>query len=278
MDSSKNFVTLGPAGTHSHAAALKYMQGEDLDPQDINFALTIYDALSQVKNDQAIQAIVPLENSIQGVVFETLDELYEQGLYVFDEFVAEIDHALCVASSAASLSDIKKVYSHPQALGQCRDFLRTKLPQAELIPTASTALGFEKVLSDEDKNAAAIGSVFAAEQLGLYVLQNRVQDVRDNQTRFAVVQKYPKKNNSKLLFSILALNPEADRPGLLLDILTVFKEENINLTQIESRPARTKFGAYIFFVQLDLQPHDQRIQYIKQALKNIKVKMQELTT
>lgn len=263
-------AALGPSGTYSHEAALTY------DAQtEVALADNISEVIRVVAEGQVKQGIIPIENSIQGVVAESLDGLFSSNLTIIDEVVLDINHVLCALEPPQQKDLIKVIYSHPQALGQCRQYLRREYPGAVLVPTVSTAAAMQKIADQKALNALAIGPKFAAKLYGLTVLEEGIQDAPGNQTRFVVFEKSPL--HAKTRFTQIVMMPKQDRPGLLRDILNVIQEHDVNMSQIESRPDRTKLGSYIFYVRLDITSDDTRLSAIIDQLNSINVKTRKLT-
>lgn len=271
--SQYDLVALGPAGTYSHEAAKKYAPKK----ASLFLADSIQQVISFVKKGEIKKGIVPIENSIHGVVVESLDTIYSQKIYIEDEIILDIHHVLCALERPQQKETIKVIYSHPQALGQCREYLAREYPNAIQIPTVSTAAAMQKIVDQKDLSALAIGPEFAAKLYNLPVLDRDIQDVSGNQTRFVVVSK-DSQSTSKLHFTQIVIVPKVDRPGLLYDILSIIKEEGVNMSQIESRPDRTKLGSYIFYVRLDAPSSDIRYKAIETKLKAINVGVRRLTT
>jgi prephenate dehydratase len=244
---------LGPAGTNSETAALAYL--------DRNLALegkllptpNIAGALQSVFLEKSDLAIVPIENSIEGSVRVTLDTLWElEPLNIQQALVLRISHALL--SVNPSLNEIKKVYSHPQALAQCQNWLRKYLPDVELIETNSTTEILHGL--QEENHAAAISAPRASQLYHLPILASHIGDYPDNCTQFWVVGRDKVKEGSiiSLAFSI------PDEAGALLKPIELFAKRGINLSRIESRPTRRSFGEYIFFIDLEGNTKDTTIQ------------------
>jgi prephenate dehydratase len=248
----------GPAGTFTEKAAF-LLQGETVAFDTIT---EVFDAVESGKVDVGV---VPIENSIEGSVGLTLDLLVHQySLKIKREIVLPISHHLLL-NPDADLEDIEVVYSHSQALSQCRKFLE-KMGVA-VSAVSSTAAAAELILGN--KNAAAIGTPRAAEIYGLKIAAENIQDHRNNTTRFVVVDQddYPPtgKDKTSVVFYLLK-----DRPGGLYDILGEFARAKVNLTKIESRPSKEKLGSYIFFVDLEGHRKDREIENV---LNNIKSKV-----
>jgi chorismate mutase/prephenate dehydratase len=247
---------LGPEGTFTHLAAMKKF-GEKAKYIPVK---TIDEVFREVEKKRVDYGVVPVENSIEGIVTHTLDVFLESDLKIISEISLEIHHYLL--SKENSLDKIKKIYSHPQAIAQCRNWIGENLPEAEIFETESTISAVKKVM--KEKNAAAIASEIASSMYNLNIIAERIEDFRENITRFLVIGSdfAEKTGNDKtsILFSI------KDRVGALHDILSYFKEENINLTKIESRPSKKKAWEYVFFV--DFIGHKDDIN-VKRALNNV---------
>jgi chorismate mutase/prephenate dehydratase len=244
---SPRVAYFGPAGTHTHAAALKAFP--DLVGVDVP---TIASVIEAVAGGEADFGVVPIENSTEGGVTSTLDALLESPVHVRGELVLDITQ--CLASKERSLSDIERVYSHPQGLAQCRRWLAVNLPRAELVPYASTSAAAQKAATEP--RSAAIGSALAAELYGLTVLAH-AHDSRDNATRFVILALEDAaptgRDKTSLVFSTL------HERGALRRALEVFDDENINLTRIESRPARNRRWEYVFFTDLEGHREDEPV-------------------
>jgi prephenate dehydratase len=238
---------LGPAGTYTESAALNY--AEILHEQGQSSTLHPYPSIGQTL--QAIAdghhdfAVVPVENSIEGGVTFTLDTLWQlDQLQIQQALVLPISHALL--SIAPDLSQIEKVYSHPQALSQCQEWLGKNLPHAQPIPTNSTTEAL-KYLKD-DRRIAAISSQRAAQLYDLPILVPLINDRPDNCTRFWVLSLRP---STKGTHSSLAISLLANQPGALVKALQIFAERGINLSRIESRPTKRSLGDYLFFMDIE---------------------------
>ena len=235
---------LGPPGTFSEQAARTY--DPSLDPRPTP---SITAATRAVVKGDADQAIVPIENSLEGSVTETLDLLiHELDLWISREVVLWIRHCL-VAPPDMTEDGVRRVYSHPQALAQCRDFLARELPHAEPIAAISTAHAVGAIMGRRD--AVAIAPRRAAEIHGATVLREGIADDSRNRTRFVVLgHKDAAPTGDDKTSIVLHL---ADRPGALAGALQCFARASINLTKIESRPAREALGVYVFL--LDFAGH-----------------------
>ena len=254
---------LGPTGTNSETAALAYSDWLTSSRQQQSTLCpypSIALALKSVTQGQVAQAVVPIENSIEGSVTVVLDTLWQsKNLQVHQELTIPIFHGLL--SYASSLEQIKTVYSHPQGLAQCQKWLENFLPQVQLIPTKSTTEGI-KFLQD-DLTAAAVSSPRAAELYQVPLLAPDIKDRPDNCTRFWIVssEKSDRGNYLSLAFSL----PE-NAPGALVKALKIFALKEINLSKIESRPSKRLLGEYIFFIDLEGNSHTPKI---KEALSEL---------
>lgn len=241
---------LGPAGTFSEEAALAFprARGAELVPQP-----TIADAIAAVADGGADEAIVPIENSIEGSVAQTLDTLADRDdVTIIAEQVLPVSHLL-VAAGPVAHADLRRVVSHPQPLGQCAHWLRAHVPAAELVAAASTADAVREVAAAPGRPWAAIGTRRAAELYGGTVLDEGIEDEAGNATRFVWIGPAgapPAAGAAKT--SLTFWGAGDDTPGWLVRCLDEFATRGVNLTKIESRPLRGRLGHYRFFVDLDL--------------------------
>ncbi len=237
-------ATLGPEGTFSHEAVIKYEKNAE-----ISFADTVRDVFESVANGKADCGVVPIENSIAGTVGQTLDCLMEFKLKIKGEEILPISHNLV---GFGEIKDIKTLYLHPQTHEQCELFIKKSLPKAEIIQTSSNGKSAELLAKSKDKTKSAIIPKIAVELYKLKIVQKDVQNNRFNVTRFFVIAKEDGKKTGYDRTSV-AIYPQIDRPGLLYEMLGEFAKRKINLTKIESRPSKGKLGDYIFYI--DFQGH-----------------------
>ena len=238
---------LGPTGTYSEAAALAYAATE-LTERD--FRLQPYPNITQTLQAIATGAvslgIVPAENSIEGGVTMTADTIWQLAapLQIQQAIVLPIHHALI--SIATDLDRIETVYSHPQALSQCQEWLQQHLPQAGRISENSTTAALQ-TLADRP-HAAAISSVRAARLYNLPVLAQPINDYPDNQTKCWVISLQPTTagNCTSVAFSL-----RSNAPGGLMTALGFFANRGLNLSRIESRPSKRSLGDYLFFIDIE---------------------------
>ena len=235
---------LGPPGTYSEEAALRY----DPEAQLLPF-VSISAVAAAIDTGMADEGVVPIENSLEGPVTETLDILIQNSrLSIRNEIVLPIEHLL-LARAETKPGDVKVISSIPQALAQCREFIERCFPRAALEAALSTAAAVEEVMSRED--AAAIGNRRAAELYGAEVLARGIQDRSTNLTRFVVLARedHPPTGDDKT--SLAFAFAVEDRPGLLVSALDEFSGRGINLSKIESRPSKERLGVYVFLTDLD---------------------------
>jgi prephenate dehydratase len=240
-------VTLGPAGTYSHRAA-----GAVADEGDIEFSESVTGIIEGIAEGTYDRGVVPVENSIEGSVTESLDAFAEYDVAVTQEIVTPIRHALL-----AQEEDFAVVASHAQALAQCRDFLEETSPDAKLEAVASTARGVAR--AREDARVAAIGHPATAEGGELTVLAEDIQDRTSNATRFLVVAPVAERTEAGSKSSFIVY-PNVDYPGLLLELLEPFAERDINLTRVESRPSGERLGDYVFHIDIAAGLYEERTQ------------------
>jgi chorismate mutase/prephenate dehydratase len=269
MNSKKTILFLGPEGTHSHEAALRrFGEGVRLLPCLSHF--DVFDRLCAPAARPRPQAVVPVENSSEGPVTQTLDLLSAHPeITILESFSMPVRHNLLARREVKRLADIRRVYSHPQALGQCRAALQALLPGVELLAESSTAAAARRAA--EEPGSAAVASAAAARLNGLAVLRKDIQDSAGNVTRFFVVGtggravlpeppgRRPRRGRPTVAGGPPApAAPETrslmylvvgNRPGALLHALAPFDAAGVNLTFIQSRPLPGRPWEYGFFVE-----------------------------
>ncbi|NEQ45444.1 MAG: prephenate dehydratase [Leptolyngbya sp. SIOISBB] len=256
---------LGPRGTFSEQAALAYQtwlqenQGQD---SSLMAYPSILQAIQAVDQEAATLAIVPVENSIEGSVAVTLDTLWQlASLQIQQALVLPIRHNLI--THAHRTEQIEAIYSHPQALGQCQQWITRHCPQAILVPTRSTAESLRHL--EDNATTAAIASTWAADLYQLPVLARTINDQPDNCTKFWILGKSPSTqgNHTSLAFSL-----PINAPGALLKPLEIFAQADINLSRIESRPTKRSLGEYLFFLDLEASLTAVHTQQTLQAIED----------
>ena len=249
---------LGPSGSYCEEA-LRIFAKEAGDFTPVEFA-TIFDALISVITGEINCAVVPIENSIEGSVNTTLDILAEnEKVKIMAEIVLQIKHNLLV-KKGTKRKEVERILSHPQALAQCGKYLRNHFPGVPTQDTPSTSEGAREVMNS-DLKWAAISNPRAAKVYGLDILEDGIQDGDSNMTRFVVVSLEESETTGADKTSIVFSTE--DRPGSLYRVLDIFNLWDINLTKIESRPAKNELGKYIFFV--DIEGHHSDLE-VKEAL------------
>jgi chorismate mutase/prephenate dehydratase len=250
---------LGPQGTYSHVAARTFFGYAPAYVEET----TIDGVFDAVRSGRAAYGVVPLENSTEGSVAGVLDALLEGGCMIRRELVLPISH--CLLSRAASVAEIARVYSHSQALAQCRRWLAQNLPQAQVVHTASTAMAVREALGDAA--GAAIGSVLASEIHGVPILRERIQDIAGNATRFVMIGAADARPTGRDR-TTLAFTIEGDRErGALRRTLEVLDEHGVNMTRIESRPSRDRAWHYVFVVDVEGHREDVAVGAALDALR-----------
>jgi prephenate dehydratase len=239
----------GEPGAYSEAAAIRFTDHADLLPCE-----SFDDVFTAVATGKATHGILPVENSIGGSIHRNYDLLLEHDLPIVGEVVLDITHNL-LALPGTTMEQVRKIYSHPQALAQCERFLRS-LPGVSVEATYDTA-GSAKLVKEKGlKDAAAIASERAAQVFGLEILKPEIQDFSDNITRFLVVSRTAdsdlQADKTTVVFSL------PNEPGSLFKALSVFALREIDLTKIESRPIRGRPWEYLFYVDLPVGRHDLR--------------------
>lgn len=247
---------LGPLATFTHLAAQRHFGSfAKIIPVD-----SIKDVFESVIEGTAEFGVVPIENSNEGVVSYTLDMFMDVDLKVSAEIMLEITHNLL--SRDGDIRKVKRIYSHPQAFAQCRQWLERNMPEVETVDTTSTAKAAE--LAAGDPEGAAIASDLASKMYDLKFIKRSIEDNKNNFTRFLVISdEYPPpsgKDKTSIMLSI------KDKPGALFEVLTPFYKEKINLTKIESRPSKRKAWEYIFFIDVEGHIEEKKL---REALKAI---------
>jgi prephenate dehydratase len=239
---------LGPSGTFAEEA-LRASAPQEVE--EVPFA-TVWETVMAVQDRAVDQAVVPIENSLEGSVTTTLDALAGEGsdVRIVAEVVRPITHCL-IARGGVTLEEVARVLSHPQALAQCARFLHDRLPQARTEVAASTAEAVRTAVASSEP-LAAIGTRLAAELYGGSVLAEGVEDRPDNLTRFVWLAPSgtpPHGTPDKTSVVFWGFNDES--PGALVAVLRELADRDVNLTKIESRPRRVQLGHYMFFADLE---------------------------
>ncbi len=249
---------MGPKASFSNLAALKKF-GASVAYLPCN---NISDVFLEVEKDNADYGVIPIENSIEGAISYTLDMLVDSDLKICSQILLDIEHNLLANGPK---KNIKRIYANAQIFGQCRIWLESNLPKADLIEVSSSTRAAQ--IASKERNSACIASILAAEEYGLRVIARGIEDSPHNITRFLVIGKYQAEptgsDKTSIMFSV------KDKVGALHDMLVPFKKYRINLTKIESRPSKRRAWDYFFFV--DLLGHVQTLK-IKKALNELEDK------
>ncbi|MFC7176462.1 prephenate dehydratase [Halosegnis marinus] len=237
-------LTLGPAGTYSHRATRAVAD-------EVEFTESVASIVAGVADGAYDRGVVPIENSIEGSVTESLDALADHEVAVVEEIVTPIRHALLAQSPSFDV-----VASHAQALAQCRGYLDAEHPDVQLEAVASTARGVER--AREDDTVAAIGHPDNAGD-DLRVLAEDIQDRTSNATRFVVLAPVSERSEAGGKSSFVVY-PNRNYPGLLLELLEPFADRDINLSRVESRPSGERLGDYVFHIDVEAGLYEDRTQ------------------
>ena len=242
---------LGPRGTHSEEAALRLNEILASD-RELVICAEIFEVLSAVDAGELDAGFVPVENSLEGSVNITLDTLARSNsLVIAREFIWTVHNHLAV-KAGVKFGDVKKVFSHSQPLSQCRKFLLKNFPNAEFVATTSTSRAAEIVAESKiSEGYAAMCTKRAGQLNNLEMLANEIQDNTSNRTRFFEVRRRKDFSATKGDKVFIICQIDGSRAGSLCEVLKEFAFRHVNMTRIESRPARTELGEYIFFFDLE---------------------------
>ena len=257
---------LGPAGTFSHSAVLAVF-GQDVKLLD---CATIDDVFNAVQKDQARYGVVPVENSTEGAVNNTLDCLVDTALHIVAEVVVPIEHHFMV-KPGTDTDGLKKVVSHKQSLAQCRNWLASNwplLPQEEVASNAQAAR-----IAAENDGVAAIAGKMAADAYGLEIACSAIQDQRNNSTRFLVMGKHDRSPSGRDKTSTLIYTE--NRPGALFRVLEPFEQHQVSLTRIETRPSKKEIWDYLFFIDFEGHVSDDPVKQVLSQLtgRTVEIKL-----
>lgn len=250
---------LGPKATFTHQACMRYfgLSAECVPEKDIA------DVFDDVERGKVDYGVVPIENTNEGVVSHTIDMFMTSDIKVCAEVMMEI--SLSLLNKTGRIGDIKNVYSHPNPIAQCREWLKDHIPDAHVFDVSSTAMAAQ--IASEDTANAAIASEVAASLYNLQVVERKIEDHTNNFTRFLVIgKKDPQKSGNDKTSIMFAIK---DVPGALYKMLAPFADRGINLTKIESRPQKGKAWEYIFFVDMDGHVSDSKV---SKAIKELETK------
>lgn len=269
LDTSRirKLLFLGPRGSYSDFAKNIFINAFKLNCVSTNLKSisSIIKALKDEDNEDIV-AVIPIENSIEGIVRETLDNLSllkKEGYKIIAETTMGVEHALL--GFAKSKSEIKVVRSHPQALAQCKRYLQDNFPDSLIEEATLSTSAAVRSLVAEEPEAAAIGSVECAEMYDVPVIERNINDEINNQTRFILLGKFmsPQTGYDKTSITFSTEN----KAGALNKILTILEQHNINMSYIDSRPSKKELGEYVFYIDFAGHILDEKIQ---KAFEDIK--------
>lgn len=266
----RKLLFLGPNGSYSDFAKNKFIDAFKLNCVSTNLK-SISSVIKALKdeNSEDIVAVIPIENSIEGIVRETLDNLSslkKEGIKILAETTFDIEHALV---GYGKISDIKVIRSHPQALAQCKQFIHANFPDTLTEEATLSTSAAVKSLSDKDKSVAAIGSVDCAKMYNIPIIKSDINDEENNKTRFILLGKFlaPQTGKDKTSITFSTEN----KAGALSKILTILDTYEINMSYIDSRPSKKELGEYVFYIDFEGHILDEKVQMafadIKQFVK-----------
>lgn len=266
-NSIENIYYLGPDGSNTHNAMLKFLELSSIRVNNKVAQKSIKSAIENLEKDSSSICILPIENSIEGIVRETIGnflDINDDEIQIQGEITLPIKHMLL--SKSKDKTTIRKIYSHPQALAQCSKFLYQQFPNAELKEVSSTSYAAQKVSTEDDNSIAAIANETCAQLFDLNILSNDINDEKDNKTRFYILGRGSVccENTGKTSIILSTKN----YPGALCDVLQIFSKHGLNLTYIDSRPSKRKLGEYLFFVEIDGLKTDENVKTAINELMN----------
>lgn len=274
LDTSRirKLLFLGPKGSYSDFAKNKFIDAFALNCVSTNLK-SISGVIKALKdeNSEDIVAVIPIENSIEGIVRETLDNLSslkKEDYKIIAETTMNVEHALI--GFADKISEIKVVRSHPQALAQCKTFLQNNFPDTLIEEATLSTSAAVRSLFENDKSIAAIGSVDCAKMYEIPVIEEKINDENNNQTRFILLGKFiaPQTGNDKTSITFSTEN----KAGALSKILNILDEYNLNMSYIDSRPSKKELGEYVFYIDFEGHMNDINVQKAFEEIKKF-VKM-----
>ena len=269
LDSSRirKLLFLGPNGSYSDFAKDKFIKafGFHCVSTNLKSISSIIRALKD-ENSEDIVAVIPIENSIEGIVRETLDNLSslkKEGIKIIAETTMDVEHALL--GFADKKSQIKVIRSHPQTLAQCKHYIQYNFPDSLVEEATLSTSAAIRSLSEENKSIAAIGSTECAKMYSVPVIDTNINDEENNKTRFILLGKFlaPQTGNDKTTITFSTEN----KAGALSKILNVFDKNDINMSYIDSRPSKKELGEYVFYVDFENHISEEKVQLAFEEIK-----------
>jgi len=237
---------LGPKGTFSYEVCNNYYENRE----ELVEYKTISDTIIALEKENIDECIVPIENSIQGCVTDSIDTLIQNiDIFVTKEIIIDINQNL-MANKKYDFDEIEIIYSHPQAISQCKNFLSNNFPNAKIEAIESTAYA-AKIVSQSSEKIACISNISCLKEYNLCLIKENIQDNSFNKTKFWVLSKIKNDINSNISKMSMIFSVK-DKPGALYNVLRIFNEYDLNLTKIESRPAKTVMGEYFFLIDVTI--------------------------
>ena len=262
LDTSRirKLLFLGPKGSYSDFAKNKFIEAFGLNCVSTNLK-SISGVIKALKdeNSEDIAAVIPIENSIEGIVRETLDNLAslkKEGYKIIAETTMDIEHALI--GYADKKSEIKVIRSHPQALAQCKKYIHDNFPDSLIEEATLSTAAAIRSLTEEDKSVAAIGSIDCAKMYNVPIIETTINDETNNKTRFILLGKFlsPQTGQDKTSITFSTEN----KAGALNKILTILENHDINMSYIDSRPSKKELGEYVFYIDFEGHILDTKIE------------------
>ena len=273
LDTSKvrKLLFLGPNGSYSDFAKNKFIDkfGFNCVSTNLKSISSIIKALKD-ENSEDIVAVIPIENSIEGIVRESLDNLYslrKENIKIIAENTMDVEHALL---GFGKKKDIKIIRSHPQALAQCKQYIYANFHDSIIEEATLSTSSAIRSLSDKDSKIAAIGSIDCANMYKVPVIEKNINDEINNKTRFILLGKFiaPRTGQDKTSITFSTEN----KAGALSKILTILDTYDINMSYIDSRPSKKELGEYVFYIDFEGHIEDEKVQMALADIKTL-VKM-----
>ncbi len=271
LDAGAGVAFLGPAGTYSHEAAQNWF-GASAPWQAVT---DIRDVFTAVDSGKATWGVVPVENSAEGSITVTLDAFATASLQICAEYLLRIRHCLLATSAVMGQGGIKRIVSHQQSLGQCRDYLNKNYPGIELRAVSSNAEAARIAADPAQHGVAAIAGQTAARLYGLQIVAESIEDTHDNTTRFLLLGRTcSTRSTGRDRTSLLISAP--DEPGTLFHALEPFHRFGVSLTKLETRPSRRAAWSSAFYVDFEGHVDDDNVKSTLQALQTLKLEVKWL--
>ena len=268
---NKNLYFLGPKTSYTDFAKEQFITSFAIKGYEEKPMRTITAVFSELNSNSSSLAVLPIENSIEGTVKETIDNLIKiqsDKVKILGETVVSIEH--CLITFAKDFSQIQKIKSHPQAISQCYDYIYSKFNDNIILESESSTANAVKSLTVGQPQIAAIGNKYSAEYYNMPILDTNINDEKFNQTRFILLgiplkEEVTNRDKTSIMFST------ENKSGALCDILTILKENDINMTYISSRPSKKGLGEYTFYIDFDGNIVDTKItKAMSKMLKHVK--------